>query len=80
MENASEHASDAEKGLRGGDPNDLVTSHVISFDYLLFLCSEVRRLRVFENKVLRRIFGPRRNEVTGDWRRLHNEEINDLYC
>ena len=33
-----------------------------------------------ENKVLRRIFGPRRDEVTGDWRRLHNEELNDLYC
>jgi hypothetical protein len=41
---------------------------------------EERRPRVFENKVLRRIFGPRRDEVTGDWRRLHNEEINDLYC
>ena len=39
---------------------------------------EGRRLRVFENKVLRRIFGPRRDEVTGD-RRLHNEELNDLY-
>jgi hypothetical protein len=36
-------------------------------------------LRVFENKVLRRIFGPRRDEVTGDWRRLHNEELNYLY-
>jgi len=35
--------------------------------------------RVFENMVLRRIFGPRRDEVTGDWRRLHNEELNDLY-
>ena len=34
---------------------------------------------VFENKVLRRIFGPRRNEVTRDWRRLYNEELNDLY-
>jgi len=34
---------------------------------------------VFENMVLRRIFGPRRDEVTGDWRRLHNEEINVLY-
>ena len=34
---------------------------------------------MFENKVLRRIFGPRRDEVTGDWRRLHNEELNDLY-
>ena len=39
-----------------------------------------RRLRVFENKVLRRIFGPRRDEVTGDWRKLYNEELNDLYC
>jgi len=38
-----------------------------------------RKLRVFENMVLRRIFGPRRNEVTGEWRRLHNEELNDLY-
>jgi len=34
---------------------------------------------VFENMVLRRIFGPRRDEVTGEWRRLHNKEINDLY-
>ena len=41
---------------------------------------EERRLRVFENMVLRRIFGPRRDEVTGDWRILHNEELNDLYC
>jgi len=38
-----------------------------------------RKLRVFENMVLRRIFGPRRVEVTGEWRRLHNEELNDLY-
>jgi hypothetical protein len=36
-------------------------------------------LRVFENRVRRRIFGPKRNEVTGEWRRLHNEELNDLY-
>ena len=35
---------------------------------------------MFVNKVLRRIFGPRRDEVTGDWRRLHNEELNVLYC
>jgi len=39
-----------------------------------------RKLRVFENMVLRRIFGPRRDEVTGEWRRLHNEELNDVYC
>jgi len=38
-----------------------------------------RRLRVYEKRVLRRIFRPRRDEVTGDWRRLHNEEINVLY-
>jgi len=41
---------------------------------------EERKLRVFENKVLRRIFGPRTDEVTGEWRRLYNEELNDLYC
>jgi len=40
---------------------------------------EERKLRVFENMVLRRIFGLRRDEVTGEWRRLHNEELNDLY-
>jgi hypothetical protein len=34
---------------------------------------------VFENRMLRRIFGPRRNEVTGDWRKLHNEELHNLY-
>ena len=38
-----------------------------------------RKLRVFDNMVLRRIFGPRRDEVSGEWRRLHNEELNDLY-
>jgi len=37
------------------------------------------KLRVFENMVLRRIFGPRRDEITGEWRRLHNEELHDLY-
>jgi len=40
---------------------------------------EERMLRVFENMVVGRIFGPRRDEVTGEWRRLHNEELNDLY-
>jgi len=40
---------------------------------------EERKLRVFENMVLRRIFGHRRDEVKGEWRRLHNEELNDLY-
>ena len=36
-------------------------------------------MRLFENMVLRRIFGPRRHKITGEWRRLHNEELNDLY-
>jgi hypothetical protein len=40
---------------------------------------EEHRLRVFENRALRRIFGPKRDGVTGEWRRLHNEELNDLY-
>jgi hypothetical protein len=40
---------------------------------------EKQRLRVFENRVLRRIFGPKRDGVTGEWGRLHNEELNDLY-
>ena len=41
---------------------------------------EERRLRGFNNRVLRRIFGPKRDEVKGEWRKLHNEELNDLYC
>jgi len=41
---------------------------------------EERRLRVFENRVLRKIFGPKKDEVTGEWRKLHNEELNDLYA
>jgi len=53
------------------------------FPPLVFIWSltvrEERELRVFENRVLRRIFGPRRDEVTGEWRRFHKEELNDLY-
>jgi hypothetical protein len=41
---------------------------------------EEHRLRVFEDRVLRRIFGPKRDEVTGEWRELHNKELRDLYC
>jgi hypothetical protein len=40
---------------------------------------EEGRLGLFENRVLRRVFGPKRDEVTGEWRKLHNEELNDLY-
>ena len=41
---------------------------------------EERKLRVFENRVLRRISGPKGYDITGGWRKLHNEDINDLYC
>jgi hypothetical protein len=41
---------------------------------------EERRLRAFENRVLRERFGPKRDEVRGEWRKLHNEELNNLYC
>jgi len=41
---------------------------------------EESRLRVFENRVLRGVFGAKMAEVTGEWRKLHNEELNDLYC
>jgi hypothetical protein len=40
---------------------------------------EEHRLKVFENRVLRWIFGPKRDEVTGEWRKLHNKELHDLY-
>jgi hypothetical protein len=41
---------------------------------------EEHRLRVFENRVLRKMFGPKRDEVTGEWRKSHNEELRDVYC
>jgi hypothetical protein len=50
--------------------------------YIHIKCAlrEERRLRAFGNRVLRRILGSKREEVTGEWRKLHNEELNDLYC
>jgi len=48
------------------------------YETWLLTLREERKLRVFDNMMLRRIFGPRRDEVTGEWRRLHNEELNDL--
>jgi hypothetical protein len=50
----------------------------VQFGTPCFTLREERRLRVFENRVLRKIFGPKRDEVTGDWRKLYNER-NDLY-
>jgi len=46
----------------------------------LLTLREERRLKLFENRALRRIFGPKRVAVIGEWRKLHNEELNDLYC
>jgi uncharacterized membrane protein len=46
---------------------------------MILVLREEHRLRVFENRVLGRIFGPKRDEVTGDWRKLHNEEIHKPY-
>jgi len=61
-------------------------SIIITLPVVLYECEtwsltlrEERKLRVFENMVLMRIFGPSRDEVTGEWRRLHNENLNDLY-
>jgi hypothetical protein len=50
------------------------------FQVSVFPTWEEHRLRVFENRVLRRIFRPKRDEVTGGWRKLHNEELHNLYC
>jgi hypothetical protein len=69
----------------------LVIIQIITQNYNLACCfekgetwsltfREEHSLKVFENRVLRRIFGPKRDEVTGESRRLHNEELNDLYC
>jgi hypothetical protein len=43
------------------------------------ILTKERRLRVFENRVLRRVFGPKRDEVTGEWRKLHSKKLSDLY-
>jgi hypothetical protein len=62
--------------------NQVETQHntfALFTDWSLTLREE-RRLRVFENRVLRGIFGAKRDEVTGEWRKLHNEELNDMCC
>jgi hypothetical protein len=66
--------------------NVLIVFRAIILPVLLYGCEtwaltlrEEHTLRVFENRVLRRIFGPKRDEVTGEWRKLHNAELHDLY-
>jgi hypothetical protein len=51
----------------------------ITNDLCILRYRKEHRLRVFENRVLRRMFGPKRDEVTGEWRKLHIEELRDLY-
>jgi hypothetical protein len=65
---------------------DIKTHRTTILQFVLYGCeswsltlTEECRLRVFENRVLRRIFGPKRDEVTGEWRRLHNEELYAVY-
>ena len=57
----------------------MLETHMYGCETWSLTLREERKLRVFENMALRRIFGPRRDEVTGEWRRLHNEDLNDLY-
>jgi hypothetical protein len=52
---------------------------ILVLDDIALTLKEEHRLGVFENRVLRRIFGPNRDEMTGEWRKLHNEELHDLY-
>jgi hypothetical protein len=54
-------------------------SHVYRRKYVEFLFCKLAGKRVFENRVLRRIFGLTRDEVTGEWRKLHNKELYNLY-
>ena len=50
------------------------------FETWSFTLREEQRLRVFENRVLRKIFGSKRNEVTGEWRRVYKKELYEMYC
>jgi hypothetical protein len=61
--------------------SQLVFIYVVSYgcETWSLTLKEEHRLRIFENRMLSRIFGPKRDEVTGEWRKLHNEELHDLY-
>jgi hypothetical protein len=58
--------------------DNILSLHITILTWSLTLREE-HRLRAFENRVLRRIFGPKRDEVTGGWRKLHNEELHNFY-
>ena len=59
--------------------SQILSSSLVLYDTWSLTLREEHRLRVFENRVLRKMFGPKSDEVTGQWRRLHNEELLDLY-
>ena len=58
----------------------IILSVVCGCETWCLILKEERRLRIFEDSVQRKIFRPKRDEVTGEWRKLPNEELNDLYC
>ena len=58
---------------------NLLSSSLLSKNLRIMTLREKRRLRVFENRALRKVFGPKSDEVKGEWRKLHNEELRDLY-
>jgi hypothetical protein len=70
--------------ITGEDSQARIKTKMCCFDFVLGYCKSVilreeHRLKVFDNRVLRRIFGPKRGEVMGYWRKLHNEELHNLY-
>jgi hypothetical protein len=66
-------------GLTVKSPVITMCTPAVTLNSSAFCKYSARKLKVFENRVLSRIFGPKRDEVTGEWRRLHKEEFNDLY-
>ena len=66
-------------GTTGIFKRDILPGVLYGWETWSLTLREERRLSVFENRVLRTVFGPKRDEVTGEWRKLHNEELSDLY-
>ena len=64
--------------LSQSNPVHISSSHILKTHFNIILLS-MPGLRVFENRVLRRVCGPKRDELTGEWRKLHKEELSDLY-
>jgi len=67
-------------GIIDGEKNIILTVGVHGCETWSLILREERRLRVLENRTLKRIFGPKRDNMSGEWGKLHNEELNVLYC